>query len=72
MALRPNAAERLQVAFDLYQAAEEMMRLKLRRRFPEQDEAAIEEGIREWLQRRPGAEIADGVGRPTSRPGLRK
>jgi hypothetical protein len=43
------------------------MRQNLRRRNPEASEEEIEEGIREWLGRRPGAEHGDGVGRPGRR-----
>lgn len=57
----------MELAFDLYEAAEEMMRQNLRRRNPEASEEEIEEGIREWLRHRPGAEHGDGVGRPGHR-----
>ena len=58
---------RMEMAFDLYEMAEEMMRQNLRRRNPEASEREIEQGIREWLHRRPGAEHGDGVGRPGRR-----
>ncbi len=58
---------RMEIAFDLYDMAEQMMRQNLRRRNPEASEREIEEGIREWLHRRPGAEHGDGVGRPGRR-----
>lgn len=60
----PEVLQRMQSAFDLYQAAEDIMRQNLRRRNPGASDEEIEGGIREWLQRRPGAEHGDGVGRP--------
>lgn len=63
----PDVLKRMELAFDLYEAAEEIMRQNLRRRNPEASEEEIEEGIREWLRRRPGAKHGDGVGRPSQR-----
>lgn len=63
----PEVLQRMELAFDLYEAAEEIMRQNLRRRNPEASEEEIEEGIREWLGRRPGAEHGDGEGRPANR-----
>jgi hypothetical protein len=63
----PEIRKRMELAFDLYEAAEEIMRQNLRRRNPGASEEEIEEGIREWLRRRPGAEHGDGVGRLTSK-----
>lgn len=63
----PEVLQRMELAFDLYEAAEEIMRQNLRRRNPEASEEEIEEGIREWLRRRPGAEHGDGEGRPAHR-----
>jgi hypothetical protein len=54
----------MDVAFDLFDAAEEMMRQNLRRRHPEHSESKIEELVIEWLQHRPGAELGDAWGRP--------
>jgi hypothetical protein len=56
--------ERMQLAFELYEVAENMMRQNLRRWHPEADEAEIEHRLNEWLRKRPGAEHGDGVGRP--------
>jgi hypothetical protein len=39
------------------------MRQNLRRRNPSASEEEIEDGVREWLRKRPGAELGDGVGR---------
>ncbi len=63
----PEVLARMELAFDLYEMAEQMMRQNLRRRNPGADEEEIEEGVREWLHRRPGAEHGDGVGRPRQR-----
>jgi hypothetical protein len=55
------AAERLAMAFDLYDAAESMMRQNLRRRHPEADDDEIEQRLIEWLLTRRGE--GDAVGR---------
>lgn len=57
----------MELAFDLYEAAEEILRQNLRRRNPRASEQEIEEGIRDWLRRRPGAEHGDGDGLPGRR-----
>jgi hypothetical protein len=57
------AAGRLLVALDMYEAGEELLRQRLRRRFPTDDEAAIEARIEQWLATRPGAEEGDAAGR---------
>jgi len=61
-------AEALRTAFDLYEFGENVMRQNLRREHPGAGEAEIELLIREWLQRRPGAEEGDASGRPCRRP----
>ena len=53
---------RMRVAFDLYEAAEAIMRQNLRRRFPGESEEQIEQRVRTWLGSRPGAEIGDVSG----------
>ncbi len=63
----PEVLARMEMVFDLYEMAEQMMRQNLRRRQPEASDQEIEDGIREWLHRRPGAEHGDGVGRPGRR-----
>lgn len=57
---------RMRLTFELYEASVEMMRLNLRRRYPDADEAEIERRIGEWHRTRPGAEHGDVSG-----PGLR-
>ncbi len=59
----PAVLRRMEIAFDLYQTAEIIMRQNLRRRHPELDDAEIEQRLAEWRKRRPGAEHGDGVGR---------
>lgn len=60
----PAVLKRMAIAFDLYQTAEDIMRQNLRRRNPTATEDEIEAGVGAWLQKRPGAEHGDGVGRP--------
>ncbi len=61
-------AERFTTTLALFELAEQMLRQKLRRRFPQATEAEIGVLVREWLERRPGAEHGDGVGRPVAWP----
>lgn len=56
-------AERLRLALDMFAAGEEMMRLKLRREDPQASAEIIESRLVEWLQKRPGAEDGDAIGR---------
>jgi hypothetical protein len=63
-----SAADRLQIALDLYDDGEAMMRQNLRRRFPRATEAEIEARLTEWVQTRPGAEDGDADGRPVPLP----
>ena len=60
----PVVLKRREVAFDLCEMAEAMMRQNLRRRHPGLDGVGIERKLVEWRLRRPGAEHGDGVGRP--------
>lgn len=64
----PAVLRRMAIAFDLFEVAVQMMRQNLRRRNPSANEEEIEQGVREWLHTRPGAEHGDGVGRPVSLP----
>jgi hypothetical protein len=43
------AAARLQLAFDLYEAGEELVRARLMRESPDADPEEIERRIRDWL-----------------------
>lgn len=55
-------AERLRQAFDLHDAGVSMMRARLRREHPDEDDAAIDARLRAWLHSRPGAESGDAEG----------
>lgn len=57
---------RMELAFDLYETSDEIMRQNLRRRNPEASEEEIEELFQQWLLERPGAEHGDASG-PTFR-----
>jgi len=48
---RESASERLRWVFDLYEFGEEMVRAKIRRRFPRSSERAMEARITECLDR---------------------
>jgi hypothetical protein len=63
----PAYRERLQLAFELSEAAEDMMRLQLRRELPHASETEIEERLFAQRLHRPGAEYGDGWGRPSKR-----
>ena len=61
-------AERFRTTLELFELGEAMLRQKLRRKHPLESEAEIGLRIQEWLERRPGAEHGDGVGRPVAWP----
>jgi hypothetical protein len=61
-------AARFKTTLALFEMGEAMLRQKLRRKHPEANEAEIEARVREWLERRPGAEYGDGVGRHVAWP----
>lgn len=63
-----RAAERFQLALSLYELAEEMLRQKLRRKYPEASAEEIDLRVIEWRLRRPGAEFGDGPGHPIPWP----
>lgn len=63
---REAVIERMRLTFELYEASVQMMRLNLRRRYPDAEDAEIERRIGEWLRTRPGAEHGDVSG-----PGFR-
>jgi hypothetical protein len=54
------AAERLRVSLELIESGFVMKRQQLRRRFPDESEAKIDERFRAWLHDRP----MDAPGRP--------
>jgi len=55
--------ERLLLTFDLFDAGVDLMRQRLKRLYPNESAAEIEERITAWLHERPGAEAGDAVGR---------
>ncbi len=59
-----RAAEGLRWAFDLFDAAMEMLESRLRREHPGATDAQIDAWIGEWLAKRPGAEHGDAEGIP--------
>lgn len=63
-----RAAEKLRIAFELFEAGLALMRQNLRRRHPEESEAEIDARLSAWLRERPGAEHGDAEGRPGGWP----
>lgn len=59
-----DAAEKLRTALEMFGLGESIMRQKLRGAYPGASAAEIEEKLREWLAKRPGAEHGDAPGRP--------
>ncbi len=67
-----SPAERFQLALDLYDLGERMLRQKLRRQWPAATEAEIDARVGEWLKHRPGAEHGDSDGVPVAWPRPRR
>jgi hypothetical protein len=63
-----DEAERFALALDLYETGEAMLRQRLRRESPSATDAELEQAIRSWLSRRPGAESGDAEGLARSWP----
>lgn len=63
-----SPAERLRTALEMCDAGVEMMRLNLRRRFPEEGNEQIAARLSAWLRERPGAEHGDAPGRAVPWP----
>jgi hypothetical protein len=61
-------AEKLRVAFGLFDAGVALMRAQLVRRHPRASPDEIERLLQEWLLTRPGAEHGDVAGRVRVRP----
>lgn len=55
---------KLHLAFELFEAAEALMRQRLKREMPGASEDEIEAKIVAWLQDRPGAPHGDAPGTP--------
>ena len=59
---------KLEVALELADLAERMVRERLRRERPDASEDEIEHQVSIWLHTRPGAEFGDAVGRVVTLP----
>jgi Rv0078B-related antitoxin len=59
MSSENDSVQGLRLAFELFDAAESLMRQNIRRSFPESTEQEIEAKIIAWLQDRPGAPHGD-------------
>jgi hypothetical protein len=59
-----TAMDRVRVALELTELAEQMLRQRLRRTRPDLDDDAIEREIDAWYTTRPGAELGDTFGQP--------
>ncbi len=55
-------ATAFRATLDLFETGVRLMYQNLRRRHPEASDEEIERALREWLQRRPGAEFGDCPG----------
>lgn len=55
--------EAFRATLDLFQTGVDLMRQNLRRRHPGASIEEIERRLAEWLQKRPGAEAGDCLGR---------
>ncbi len=66
-----QAAQRLNLCFDMFDLGADMMQQKLRREHPEADDAEIRSRYTAWLHDRPGAEYGDGEGSRATWPRLR-
>jgi len=61
-------AERLRIAFELYDLAEAMLRQNCLRRHPGATADEVEAAVGAWLAKRPGAELGDCEGRTIAWP----
>ncbi len=55
-------ATALRATLDLFETGVRLMYQNLRRRHPEASDEELDRALREWLQRRPGAEFGDCPG----------
>jgi hypothetical protein len=62
------AAERFEMAMELCELAESLLREKLRRSRPVRSDTEIESLVTAWFTERPGAELGDGEGRAVPWP----
>lgn len=63
-----SVLERFQMALDLFELSERMLRQKVRRQHPTASDEDVESRARAWLHHRPGAEHGDAEGRPIELP----
>jgi len=59
-----TAGERIEAALELFDLSVDLLRTRLRREQPALPDEEIEEAVRSWLHRRPGAPDGDSAGRP--------
>jgi Rv0078B-related antitoxin len=59
-----TAMDRVRIALELTELAEQMLRQRLRRTRPDLDDAAVEHEVDAWYATRPGAEHGDAIGQP--------
>jgi len=59
-----TAGERIEAALELFDLSVDLLRTRLRREEPALRHEEIEEAVRSWLHRRPGAADGDSAGRP--------
>ena len=60
--------ERMEIAFDLFDLAEDMIRTRVLRENPSATEQDLEHAVDAWMRHRPGAENGDAPGQPISWP----
>jgi hypothetical protein len=61
-----DPGRRLRLALEMFEFGVRMQRTNLRRRYPDLDDARIDDLMREWMLDRPGAADVDCAG-PVSR-----
>jgi len=66
-ALEGSRDDRLRWMLALCDFGIEVQRQNIRRAFPSADEDEVSLRLQAWLVERPGADLGDGAGRPTSR-----
>ncbi|MEW6279969.1 MAG: hypothetical protein AB1758_15170 [Candidatus Eremiobacterota bacterium] len=62
-----SALEKFRQAMEMVDSGHEMMRLNLKREYPDESEEQIEARLVAWIRQRPGAEFGDGEGVPSTR-----
>jgi hypothetical protein len=67
-AARERLTRKLQLTLELHDDGVAMMRLNLRRRFPDENDDQIRARVRAWLQDQPAVEQRDGFCQPAAWP----